>query len=201
MAKHRNREEEIMEFINRQVADKGYPPSVREICAAVGLASPSTVHTYLKKLEAKGLLVKDGSKTRAIRVVGADAEELVGGIQRDEAPFGKNSPMAKACAHGGKLVLMGVSACENPFIPFIESCAGSRDFTSAVARYIDCDGELCTALVEGVPMKKIDCEAFWQEMIARGLKIEAAPYGRTMFYCVDLRSLMEIGTEILKEIK
>lgn len=143
---------------------------------------------------------RSGHLTHEWAAIGADAEELVGGIKRDEAPFGKNSPLAKACAHDGKLVLMGVSACENPFIPFIESCAGSKDFTSAVARYIDCDGELCAALVEGVPMRKIDCEAFWQAMIGRGLKIEAAPYGRTMLYCVDMRSLTEIGTELLTAI-
>ncbi len=76
MAKRQNREQQIMDFINQQISEKGYPPSIREICAAVGLASPSTVHTYLKKLEAKGMLAKDGSKTRAIRVIGPDAEQL-----------------------------------------------------------------------------------------------------------------------------
>lgn len=69
-----NREQEILDFINRQVHEVGYPPSIREICAAVGLNSPSTVHTYLKKLEDKGLLVKDGSKTRAIRLVESMSE-------------------------------------------------------------------------------------------------------------------------------
>ena len=76
MAKRVNREQEILDFINTQVQKKGYPPSIREICAAVGLNSPSTVHTYIKKLEAKGLLVKDGSKTRALRLVETDAERL-----------------------------------------------------------------------------------------------------------------------------
>ncbi len=76
MAKRINREQEILDFINAQVQKKGYPPSIREICAAVGLNSPSTVHTYLKKLEAKGLLVKDSSKTRAIRLVETDAERM-----------------------------------------------------------------------------------------------------------------------------
>ena len=69
MPRRANREEEILKFIHEQIAKAGYPPSIREICAAVGLNSPSTVHTYIKKLEAKGLLEKDGSKTRAIRVV------------------------------------------------------------------------------------------------------------------------------------
>ena len=76
MAKRLNREQEILDFINAQVQKKGYPPSIREICAAVGLNSPSTVHTYLKKLEAKGLLVKDSSKTRAIRLVETEAERM-----------------------------------------------------------------------------------------------------------------------------
>lgn len=69
MPRRANREEEILKFIHSQIEEVGYPPSIREICAAVGLNSPSTVHAYLKKLEQKGLLEKDGSKTRAIRVV------------------------------------------------------------------------------------------------------------------------------------
>ena len=69
MPRRANREEEILNFIHKQIESVGYPPSIREICAAVGLNSPSTVHAYIKKLEAKGLLEKDGSKTRAIRVV------------------------------------------------------------------------------------------------------------------------------------
>ncbi len=76
MPKRTNREQEILDFINMQIQKKGYPPSVREICAAVGLNSPSTVHTYLKKLEAKGLIVKDGSKNRALRPVETTAERL-----------------------------------------------------------------------------------------------------------------------------
>jgi len=74
MAKRINREQEILNFINEQIQDKGYPPSIREIGAAVGLNSPSTVHTYLKKLETKGLLQKDGSKTRALRPIATEAE-------------------------------------------------------------------------------------------------------------------------------
>ena len=69
MPRRANREEEILNFIHKQIESVGYPPSIREICAAVGLNSPSTMHAYIKKLEAKGLLEKDGSKTRAIRVV------------------------------------------------------------------------------------------------------------------------------------
>ncbi len=75
MAKRENREQKIMAFISKQIKEKGYPPSVREIAEAVGLSSPSTVHAYLKKLESKGLLVKDDQKTRALKVVHAPEEE------------------------------------------------------------------------------------------------------------------------------
>jgi len=76
MTKRINREQEILDFINEQIQAKGYPPSIREIGAAVGLNSPSTVHTYLKKLETKGLLQKDGSKTRALRPIATEAERM-----------------------------------------------------------------------------------------------------------------------------
>lgn len=71
-----NREQMILDFINEHLNDKGYPPSVREICTGVGLSSPSSVHDYLKKLEEKGLLIKDSSKTRALKVVETAAERM-----------------------------------------------------------------------------------------------------------------------------
>ena len=63
-----NKEQKIYEYIRSQIALYGYPPSVREICAAVDLSSPSTVHGYLKKLEEKGLILRDGAKKRAMRL-------------------------------------------------------------------------------------------------------------------------------------
>jgi len=63
--------QQILDFVNKQVETKGYPPSVREICSAVGFKSTSTVHSYLKKLEDDGLICKDPSKPRALKVVGA----------------------------------------------------------------------------------------------------------------------------------
>lgn len=60
------KEKEVYEFIKKQIELEGYPPSVREICAAVGLSSPSTVQRYINSLEEKGYIVKGGSKKRAI---------------------------------------------------------------------------------------------------------------------------------------
>lgn len=60
------KQKEIFDFIVDTVATHGYPPSVREICAAVGLKSPSTVHAHLTALERAGLISRDAGKTRAI---------------------------------------------------------------------------------------------------------------------------------------
>ena len=64
-----DRQREILEFIVTQQRERGYPPSVREIGAAVGLTSPSTVHTHLATLQRHGLLRRDPTKPRAIEVL------------------------------------------------------------------------------------------------------------------------------------
>ena len=62
------RQREILTFIESQMRDRGYPPSVREIGEAVGLNSPSTVHTHLNTLTRFGYLRRDPTKPRAIEV-------------------------------------------------------------------------------------------------------------------------------------
>lgn len=62
------RQRQILEFIRSVTEDRGYPPSVREIGEAVGLASPSSVHAQILTLSERGYLSKDGSKPRAMRV-------------------------------------------------------------------------------------------------------------------------------------
>lgn len=62
------KEREVYEYIKRQIDEAGYPPSVREICNAVGLSSPSTVHRYINSLEEKGYIIKADSKKRAIKL-------------------------------------------------------------------------------------------------------------------------------------
>ena len=63
---------EILNFIEEKLNEKGFPPSVREICEAVGLSSTATIHARLKKLEKHGKIVRDSSKNRSIMVIGAD---------------------------------------------------------------------------------------------------------------------------------
>jgi repressor LexA len=63
------RQQEILDLILHTVADRGYPPTVREICDAVGLSSPSTVHSHLSALVRSGYLRRDPTKPRAIEVI------------------------------------------------------------------------------------------------------------------------------------
>lgn len=63
------RQEQIFDCIKRSVREKGYPPSVREIGAAVGLNSSATVHSHLASLEHKGLIRRDPTKPRAIEIL------------------------------------------------------------------------------------------------------------------------------------
>src|SRR5512134_2229070 len=64
------RQQEIWQFLAEYVDEHGYPPTVREIGDAVGLASPSTVHAHLANLERAGLIKRDPTKPRAIELVG-----------------------------------------------------------------------------------------------------------------------------------
>lgn len=64
-----DKQSEILQFIKNEICDKGYPPSVREICTAVGLKSTSTVHGHLERLEKKGYIRRDPTKPRAIEIL------------------------------------------------------------------------------------------------------------------------------------
>ncbi len=77
------RQQEIFDFIRKYSARYGYPPTVRDIGKAVGLASSSTVHAHLANLEKIGLLRRDPSKPRAIELLDR-AVESVRGIVRGE---------------------------------------------------------------------------------------------------------------------
>jgi len=66
----------ILDFLKEEVAKKGYPPSVREICLAVGLKSTSTVHTHLTRLEELGKIRRDPTKPRAIEIYDMEHEPV-----------------------------------------------------------------------------------------------------------------------------
>ncbi len=63
------KQKEIYDFLVKYTTEKGYPPSVREICSAVSLKSTSTVHGHLKRLEKKGFIYRDPTKPRALEIL------------------------------------------------------------------------------------------------------------------------------------
>ncbi|MDX1469172.1 MAG: transcriptional repressor LexA [Acidimicrobiia bacterium] len=69
------RQQQVLDYIRQTVEDRGYPPSVREIGEAVGLSSPSTVHSHLNSLVAAGAIKRDPAKPRAIMVVDDNVPE------------------------------------------------------------------------------------------------------------------------------
>jgi repressor LexA len=68
------KQKKVYQYIKSYADEHGYPPSVREICAAVGLKSTSTVHGHISRLKKKGLLKRDPSKPRAIEILDEDNE-------------------------------------------------------------------------------------------------------------------------------
>ncbi len=75
------RQQEIFDFIHKYSAKYGYPPTVRDIGKAVGLASSSTVHAHLANLEKIGLLRRDPSKPRAIELLDRAMGSAVDGVR------------------------------------------------------------------------------------------------------------------------
>ncbi|MDX6047476.1 LexA repressor [Bacillus paranthracis] len=63
------RQSQILSFLQKQIQEYGYPPSIREIGDAIGISSPSTIHSHLIKLENKGYIRRDHSKPRAIKIL------------------------------------------------------------------------------------------------------------------------------------
>ncbi len=63
------KQQEILEYLKKEIINRGYPPSVREICEAVDLRSTSSVHSHLETLERNGYIHRDPAKPRAIEIV------------------------------------------------------------------------------------------------------------------------------------
>ena len=68
MSELTTRQRQVLEFIDAEIRERGYPPSVREIGEAIGLSSTSTVHAHLAALQDKGFLTRDPTKPRAIEI-------------------------------------------------------------------------------------------------------------------------------------
>lgn len=116
MQKLSKRQQMIVDFIKSEVDVKGYPPSVREIAKAVGLASSSTVHGHLERIEKKGYIRRDPTKPRAIEIVDIDEH-----IEKDTARY---APIIGKVTAGSP-----ITAIENieEYTPIPSSIASTSD--------------------------------------------------------------------------
>jgi repressor LexA len=96
------RQREIYEFVVGYADQHGYPPTVREIGGAVGLASPSTVHAHLANLERAGYLRRDPTKPRALELSRREARPRVAAVA--DAPAPARLPLVGEIAAGGPLL-------------------------------------------------------------------------------------------------
>lgn len=130
------RQQDIYEFIKSEVKEKGYPPSVREIGEAVGLASSSTVHGHLARLETKGLIRRDPTKPRAIEILSMEDEI--------PAPAVVNIPLIGKVTAG-----MPITAVENieDYFPLPESMAPSE--TDIFMLEIDGESMINAGILDG----------------------------------------------------
>ena len=94
----KQREQKILDYMKSEIKTKGYPPTVREICAALHIKSTSTAHKDIESLVRQGYLVKDPSKPRALMVV--DPQEAFGHIPAGKMPA---APAREAGADGTSL--------------------------------------------------------------------------------------------------
>ncbi len=107
------RQQEIWQFLVTYVDDHGYPPTVREIGDAVGLASPSTVHAHLANLERVGLLRRDPTKPRALELIGRPKPHSLPD-PRPSRPEVEPLPLLGSITAGGPL--LGQIAAGSPLL-------------------------------------------------------------------------------------
>ena len=114
MPKKTQMTDRIYEYLQTVIPQQGYAPSVREICQAVGLKSPSTVHFHLKRLQEQGLIEKGDGKGRAI--------VLTGPQDRDDAPRGDKIPILGDVAAGAPIL---AQECIDDYLTF--DCGGRAE--------------------------------------------------------------------------
>lgn len=99
----RPRQRQVLEMIKREVATRGYPPSVREIGRHLGLSSPATVHSHLKALEKAGHIRRDPTKPRAIEVLSRDRQPADAALTTRSEPT-RDVPLLGRIAAGSPIL-------------------------------------------------------------------------------------------------
>lgn len=123
------RQEEILNFIKEYIVSHGYPPTIREICKAMGVSSPATVHAHLNNLENKGFIKKEDTKNRAIELLVPNEFEI-----KDPEVI--------------EVPLLGKITAGSP----IEAIERPNEFFSLPAYLIPRNKEVFTLLVSGTSM-------------------------------------------------
>lgn len=113
------RQHQILDLIKATVAERGYPPSVREIGEVLGLSSPSTVHSHLSTLVKAGFLRRDPTKPRAIEVIDGSRESGPAPMQRDGV---RDVPLVGRIAAGSPIL---AEEQVEAVLPLPESIVGS----------------------------------------------------------------------------
>lgn len=92
------RQQQILDYIRTQIQQHGFPPSIREMGAAVNLSSSSTVHSHLRALEAKGYIRRDPAKPRSIQLVeqGPSRVEVLEALVREAREWTARGAVASA---------------------------------------------------------------------------------------------------------
>ena len=81
----KEREQKILSFMKKEIRQKGYPPTVREICGALGIKSTSTVHKDIESLVKQGYIVKDPSKPRALNILDPVTDNPAGAMSGSDS--------------------------------------------------------------------------------------------------------------------
>jgi len=123
------RQEEILKYIKEYIVSHGYPPTIREICKAMGVSSPATVHAHLNNLESKGFIKKEDTKNRAIELLVPNEYDL-----KDPEVI--------------EVPLLGKITAGSP----IEAIERPNEFFSLPAYLIPRNKEVFTLLVSGTSM-------------------------------------------------
>lgn len=124
------KQQETLDFLKKYMVSHGFPPSVREICAGMGLSSPATAQTHLKELEAKGFIRKQSSKFRTIELLVENEYQEKQGEEIVSVP------------------LLGKIACGNP----IEAIENPNEFFSLPASLIPARETIFTLQCSGNSM-------------------------------------------------
>lgn len=152
------RQQRILDVILAFTAERGYPPSVREIGERVGLSSSSTIHAHLKALERRGLIARDATKPRAMRTNGAVlAKQLDGVVMPIIGKVAAGSPITAEQNVEGEFLLPTsfVPRASNAFMlrvqgdSMIEAAILDGDLILVRPQKTANNGEIVVAMLEG----------------------------------------------------